>query len=324
MLLLIAYMAGRLAPEAQKGLWLFEVILHVGAHRTGTTSLQRALHQNRQKLKKNETVFLGPQQMRGGRFSGLLRATGMKDAETKRLTQRSEGVISIELERLAKVGVERLIVSEENILGSVRNNLRTAFLYPRLAERLARFSRAFGGSTHRIGLAIRLYEDYWASSLAFVIPKGRAAPSNSDLDCLVEQPGGWRRVISDIAEAFPTAQVSVWEFDRLIERPQAQFRVLTRAKGHIRPLAEKHNPSAPREELRELLRLRGEHEAANAISAGNGRNMLFAGHHIQALQARYQEDLAWLRAKSPMRMSFVDKATPDAFATTQIEQRGLA
>ena len=85
MFLLIAYVLGCLAPAAQKGLWRMEVILHIGAHRTGTTSLQRAVQRNRKKLADNGVAFWGAQITRGGRFSGLLRANDATDAQTRRL-----------------------------------------------------------------------------------------------------------------------------------------------------------------------------------------------------------------------------------------------
>ena len=61
MFFLIASVAGIVPARAQEGLRFFlEVILHIGAHRTGTTSFQRTLYQNTHHLMKNGLEFLGP------------------------------------------------------------------------------------------------------------------------------------------------------------------------------------------------------------------------------------------------------------------------
>lgn len=316
MLLLIAYLA-------RKGLRVLEVILHIGAHRTGTTTLQRSLQQNRHNLTKNGTIVWGPSVTRGGMFSGLLRANHADDDQTQRLIDRNRGVISIELERLAQRGVKRLIVSEENILGSMRNNLRSGMLYPDLGKRLVRFQQVFGSVCTRVAMAIRPYEDYWASAIAYAIPAGHRAMGPDDLDRLVTQPRSWRRVISDVAAAFPGGEVAVWEFDQMIGHPERQFRVLTGDEGRIRPSGDIHNASVGREALREVLTDRGDLAAAEAIGPGSGRYMPFAGHHIDALEARYQEDQAWLRAGPVAPVSFVEGVRNSASFPSGIAKRGF-
>ncbi len=217
---------------AQGARRLMEIILHVGAHRTGTTSFQRAMTQGRGALMRSGTVFWGPQVTRSGRFSGLLRGPGAESGETARLVERNRAVIRMEAVRLATAGTGRLIVSEENTLGSVGTNLRTGLLYPGLPERLARFAHAFDGVA-RIGIGIRRYQDYWASALAFAVPGGARLPDEGGLDRLVTQPRTWRRVISDIAAAFPGAEIAVWDFDELAGRPDRMFTILTGGCGHL-------------------------------------------------------------------------------------------
>lgn len=307
MLLLIAYWAGVLPPVARKGLRVFlEVILHIGAHRTGTTSLQRALQQNRHNLKKNGVVVWGPRETRDGLFSGLLGGAGQDDAAMQRLIDRNRGAIRMEMQRLKGQGMTTLLVSEENILGSMRTNLRSRFLYPGLQERLGRFSAVFGASLKRVGMAIRPYQDYWASALSYAIRAGHAPLCEDDLDRLVTQPRNWQRVIGEVAAACPQAKIAVWEFGHLIGRPQAQFRLLMGGQGWIKPMAERHNASPGREVLRALLIERGDPAAAAVIAPGDGAYRPFGDHHNAAFLAQYQTDLAWLRGRSTGEISFRD------------------
>ena len=62
-------------PSLGRGLRrLMDVILHVGAHRTGTTSLQAFLERNRQLLNDNGIAVWTPRWTRSALFSGLYRA----------------------------------------------------------------------------------------------------------------------------------------------------------------------------------------------------------------------------------------------------------
>jgi hypothetical protein len=282
----------------RKGLRLLKVILHIGAHRTGTTSLQRSLWQNRVKLKQNGVVYWGPSVTRGGRFSGLLRGPGAETRETARRIARNSGAIRLEMQRLEGRGMDTLLVSEENILGSMRLNLRLGLLYPGLQQRLARFHAVFGGVCTRIGLSIRPYDDFWASSLAYAIRAGVAGFDTETAVRLTRQTRSWRRVIDDVARAFPAAEVVVWEFDRLIGRPEAQFRLLSAGNGFIRADRTRHNASSDRAELRSLLIARGNHAGAGLIAPGRGRFMPFDRDQRAALAANYADDLGWLRRVS--------------------------
>ena len=274
---------------------LVEVILHIGAHRTGTTSLQRALNRNRRNLIQNRVAYWGPGVTRSGRFSGLLRGPGLEAGETARRIARDRGVIALELQRLQARGLEALLISEENILGSMGANLRSGLLYPGLAERLGRFRAAFGDRCTRIGLAIRPLDAYWASALAYGLEAGVARFGAGTAAQLAGQPRNWRQVIADIAGAFPAAELLVWEFDRLKGRPNAQYRLLSGRRGSILGSGHAHNASPGRAALRALLAERGSNAEAARIGTGDGRFMPFSARQRESLAWRYQQDIDWLR-----------------------------
>mgnify|MGYP002633337284 CR=1 FL=1 len=318
MLIAIAY------GFARKVRSLLEVILHIGAHRTGTTTLQRSLQQNHHNLTKNGLTLWGPKVTRGGMFSGLLRGADAEPQETARLIARNKGVIRVELDRLATKGQKAVLVSEENMLGGIRGNLRSARLYPDVTARLARFADVFAPVCSRVALVIRPYEDFWASSLAHAIPQGHRMLDEDDLDRLVTQPRTWRGVINDVALAFPRAEIAVWEFDRLIGKTASQLRVLSGGNRALRLQqgAEWHNASKGRAALRAVLADRGGDQAAQ-IAPGDGRFMPFGAHHIEALRAQYAEDLAWLRDVSVGRLRFVQEVDKVGLGPQGFSKRGF-
>jgi len=169
-----------------------DICLHLGAHRTGSTSLQVFMNANRKAFLKDRTTFWGPGRTRSGLFAGLIRDPRRLTPADRALGQRSLGRIRMEMSRAALNGNDRLVISEENILGTLSQNFGQCQLYPQAADRLARFAPAFGGQGLRIGLAIRSYDTHWASALAFGAKAGRALPNPQMLDRLTTQP---RRVL---------------------------------------------------------------------------------------------------------------------------------
>jgi len=293
-------------PLTRKVLRFLEVILHIGAHRTGTSSLQRTLYKNREKLTKNDFAIWGPKTTRSGVFTGLLQARPAESEMLRRNVMRSRAIIAMRLEKLSQKGRKTLLVTEENILGSMRGNLRTRSLYPGLQERLARFHEVFGASCTRIGLAVRPYEDYWASSLAYTLRSGQNWLDRRAIDALVEQPRSWRNVVQDVARSFPNAEVVVWEFARLIGRPHDQFRALN-GFGPLRlsPDVSRRNAAPTRNDLRDILIQRNDIDALRSLVVGEGKFMPFSAEQIANLRARYQQDMTWLRSENDKRLKFM-------------------
>ncbi len=286
-----------------------DVILHLGAHRTGSTTLQRYLKRNEDNLAKMATAFWGLERTRNGLFSGL---TGHPDAvthEVERRARRSGGVIHLQLAALAQKGTHALIVSDENMIGGPRNNLRCEQLYGSAQGRLARYAKAFGGSVTRVCLSIRSYDTYWASVLAFGVAGGHRMPGTATLDRLVTQPRRWRDLVQVIAAAFPHAQIVVWPFEAFVGQPEWQLSMLLDAPLTV-PTRDRRiwcNPSPTRVQLREVLQDRNDPHLAD-LPAGDGRWQPFQPHHIVALRAQYIQELAWLRAGADGLAQYIESA----------------
>lgn len=290
-----------------------DTILHIGAHRTGTTTLQQFLMRNRTELRQSGVAVWTPDQTRYGLFAGLIHRPHSITPQEERRGARSCGLIGIELARLQQSQCRQLIVSEENMIGSVRNNLQLSRLYPDLDQRLLRFHRGFGGAIRRIGISVRSYETFWASSLSYGLGQGHPLPSGDVLDRLVTQPYRWRDVITQVATVFPGVEIVVWPFERFAGRPEAQLSLLTGGVQMNVPLTgarEWINPSPRRDKLRMILRLRGEARLCDRVPEGDGRWMPFDADQQDTLRAQYRADLAWLRAGANGLARMVDEQNP--------------
>lgn len=273
-----------------------EICLHLGAHRTGTTSLQLFMNDNRKAFYRDGTTYWGPGRTRAGLFSGLVRDPDRLTREDQRRAERSIGVIRMEMARAAQNGMERLVISEENMLGTLKQNFRSCRLYGQALQRLSRFAPAFEGHKLRIGIAIRSYDIYWSSALAFRIKQGHPLPSDELLDRLTTQPRRWRDVIEDAACAFPTAKISVWPFEAWAGQPDQHARCLTARMlpRDMRVRTAANNASLRASEIGAIARDRGQIAEADRLCPQIGRYSPLNKDQALKLRQDYTSDIDWL------------------------------
>ena len=276
-----------------------DVILHIGAHRTGTTTLQRFLNTNRGVLKSHGIAFWGPGKTRSGLFTGLMRAPDKVTRDDNRRANRARGLIAIEISRLEAEGFHTLIVSEENINGGLMHCAGTGVLYPQAQVRMSRVAEAFKPHPTRVALAVRSYERHWASVLAFCLKQGHAPPDAPALQAISLQPRRWSHLVADTARAFPEAERVVWPFEALIGLPEVQLGALLGRALDLRFQAtrEWHHASLSKDQLRKLLYDQGTPpEYLSRLGHGTGRWHPFTETQNVKMRLDYAADLTWLRA----------------------------
>lgn len=274
-------------PGAVARIWgrLMDVILHIGVHRTATTSFQHYLRHHAAPLTASGVAYWGPHRTRQGLFSGILpdpMQPGRRDA-----LSRARGRILLNIDRNERQGRDMLLVSDENMSGTVRENLRLGALYVGIGDRVARYCAAFGGRVTQVVVSVRSLDTYWASALAFGLTRGAGVPGLSRRNRLAYGERGWRDVITDLAEAVPGVPLRVVRFEDTGGRADAAFTAIT---GRTAPLGggDLHRNRAP--DLAELRAVTG----GDGLPAGSGAWQPFDHWQRIAMQRKYQEDLAWL------------------------------
>lgn len=280
-----------------------DVILHIGAHRTATTTFQHYLRDQRPELRDRGIGYWGPGRTRNGLFHGI-HAQGR---EAGPMFRRATGRIALNLARCRDKGCRALLVSDENMAGTVRHNLRRGALYPGIGERLARVHVAFSGQVAQVVLTIRSLDLYWTSALGYGVSRGHPVPDADALDRLVTAPRSWCDVIADVACAMPDARIRVLPFETLGGRPDA---LLSEILGESCPPDSSDRrlnatPKLPR--LREITE-------AGPLPEGDGRWHPFDPAQASALRETYQDDLFWLAAGADglaEPMAYAPKSGPD-------------
>lgn len=271
---------------------IMDVTLHIGAHRSATTTFQHYMRDSKSLLHQQGIAFWGPPETRNGLFAGLMGNADRPGAT--RQHRRVCGRVKMRLEQLRQQGNTHLIVSEENMLGTMPDNLRREALYPAAQKRMARVLEAFDGRIKRIVLTIRTQEIWWASACAYMVANGRRVPDTAKIANLAASSRSWRHVIADLAKAMRDVPILVVPFEKNRGRPDFLLAVATDGGAVVSKDTRWLNRSASAGQLRTRVAARGGN--ANRFSSAAERWQPFNTEQCAKLREDYADDLLWLMA----------------------------
>jgi len=297
----------RVAALWHKAQYIMDVILHIGAHRTATTSFQAYMRANADVLTARGVGFWGPLRTRNGVLTGVVPVPGVVSAEQQFILAR--GRIAVQCDRAQANGLRHLVVSDENMIGTMRQNMRFGTLYCGIGERMARYHAAFGGRIARVMISIRSQDKYWASSIASVIPRGENMPNAGTLERVVSAPRSWRDVITDLSCAMPDTEIQVVTYESFGGLPEVKLAQMTN-----------HSMQAPTAHARAWLNRAPDLAAlrvaldgrpdADMLPKGEGRWQPFTADQVAAMREDYADDMFWLSAGADGMAKLITKAKP--------------
>lgn len=272
--------------------YVMDVILHIGAHRTGTSTFQDYMQRHVDSFEQSGVGYWGPGRTRRGLFSGIVPKTQVATGRDQQ--QRGEGRVQLQLSAARARGFKTLVVSDENMCGSVRDNIRTGGLYNGIGERMARFARAFDGHISTVMISPRSLELYWSSALSYGVARGQAVPERDKLRAIAQSTRGWRDVITDLACALPDVQIKVLPFEYFAGRPEVFLQRGAEVDAPANTDRQWLNRAPNLPELRRVLKDRG--VTGPVLPFGMDRWNPFRPEENAALRETYADDMMWLVA----------------------------
>jgi hypothetical protein len=270
-----------------------DIILHLGAHRTATTTFQHYVRDNRRALMRHRIGYWGPHHTRTLVFPDFFRKPNTP--QNRQIAASAAERIDLLLQNAEGSGFQTLLISDENLLGTCAGNLRQAELYPSAGQRVAQIAGVFGERLRKIVLSVRSLEEWWTSACALSFRKDHRFDRLPDFDRIASRARSWRALITGIAQAAPGAELLILPFEKFKGHQEHQLEVIT---GH---------PAPPDRQRRWLnsgadlggLRVFG---AADTLSKRqNGRLPLSLGQwqpftpmQKAQLHETYLDDLFWL------------------------------
>ena len=280
-----------------------ELTLHIGAHGTATLTLRRYLSLYAPKLEKAGVACWTPPQTRDGRLAGVMGDPGRASPARDKLARRSGNRVRIAQYELAQTGCDHLLVSDDSLLGGLRENLSLGAVYPTAARRLARLVDVLP-QVHTVGLAIRGYDTYWPAVIAACVSRGVPMPDAEHLAHIARMTRTWRDVVIDVVRCLPEAEVLVWSHEAMGGQPQEVAHALTgvRLDPPSQPVRLSTGPCAAK--VQRILRDSG--AETDVIGAEAGRFAPFSREQMLAMRMTYDNDINWLRQGADGLANFID------------------
>jgi len=216
-----------------------EIILHIGAHRTGSSAIEAVLAANQDALRAAGVELWRPAALRRMEAFRINRGQPVSEAARAALA-----------EHLEQRGGSTALLTEENMIGRIEGNLERGHFYSYAAARLALYRDLLPVAPRRIGIGIRDYADFFVSSYAYVMAERPQPPFEELAPRLARVQRGWIDLVGDVRRVFPEAEILVWSMHTLSSRVRhVAARLAGVPAATLRPLRRTINPSIPRDAI---------------------------------------------------------------------------
>lgn len=284
-----------------------DIILHLGAHKTASTYLQKTLAQNERRLKRDGIRFHGPKSLRPLLAEAHARSRPVTEAQTRQCRQ---DCIAALIEAEAKRDTTRLILSDEQFLGSLRDMVSGDDFYTLAGRNAGPLIDACAGHPVKVMMAVRNYADFLASAYGQVLRGWRFMPFDPKVrESFLSQQRGWPELVDDIAALLPPgASMCLWRYE---DFDVVEDEVRLALAGPVAPAMRKLNawpfpgPSQAAIDCLQDMAAAGtvpDHAAVQAAfdsypkMDGYPAFNPWSAEERLYLTARYRQDQIWLRA----------------------------
>jgi len=179
-----------------------KIKLHIGAHKTATTYMQRLLETNRSLLLK-EKIHLS--------IHSNPRKTWMYDLLSCADEEKKNSDISSIINEKPEEGL--WLISDEDISGTSYQLKLFPHIYPKLQKRLSCFKNIFPNDIIEIYFSIRSYENYYRSTYLEVVRNKGYMPFTDYYNEEHYKDNSWVKVIEQMVSVIPESQITLWCYE---------------------------------------------------------------------------------------------------------------
>ena len=182
------------------------VYIHSGAHRTGTSSFQMCLWQNRAVLADAgfDVAYPG----RDGIPQGRLKLQLPRPRHGERRVRRFVGKLRGHLQGLSTDPARALIVSEENIPGPMHHFYEGRF-FPASAKRFAALAGALDGPPEHLLYVVRPYDALYVSAYRKRAEDNAVGPFAELVPNFLAMDRGWPELVTEMRDILKPKRLSI-------------------------------------------------------------------------------------------------------------------
>jgi hypothetical protein len=269
---------------------MVRTILHIGAHKTATTYMQKTLAINREELAA-KGIHYDPLEVLRKNFTNSLQDPPKGNPEFVAALKD-------------RIKVQDVIVSEENMPGVPGDLVRNGVYYAHARERLAHIGVLLDVTAPEIFLAVREYSSFLVSMYCEYIRHREFIAFPDYFELYRKSEFSWLKVVGDIAGALPAARLRLWDFSKFRTIEGEVFSaMLGQDAGFLKapegPVRESFSDAAMRSyaALSTVLSHQELKNLINPISRALPKGDVYKAFNplaedvVAALKAQYQQDL---------------------------------
>lgn len=191
-----------------------KVVLHIGAHKTATTYIQRRLAANEHILLPRGIAFVAPSEYRPALLRARSDALFLKDLRLAR-EHRQRKVLTGLLKAAEATNKRRFVLSEENLLGTPERILSGDWFYDRAGHNLRHVLQVCERRPVRVLFAIRNYADFFPSAYAEALKLNSFVPFDEKLrQFYLGMDRGWPDILAEIGTTLPPgSDLRIWQYE---------------------------------------------------------------------------------------------------------------
>lgn len=207
-----------------------KIVIHLGVHKTASTFLQTHLQRNRLWLKEQGVLYIGPDRVRRALIPVIDEAmadggTAAAAVAMRKLRNRIAHIVDVE--SAGQPEPQRLLISDEELLGL--NGLIPASdrLYPQAAARVALLGQALQGFDITFCFGIRNYADFLVSSYCESLRHTKTQPFEAVLKQSQRVQFSWPGLISELRAGNGGSRILFWRYEDFPGSEACIFEALT-------------------------------------------------------------------------------------------------
>lgn len=203
-----------------------KIHLHLGAHKTATTFLQRNLAQNRETLLENGILYLPLSETRK-KISKNIRNVSRESRDNSTLTDCRVAL----LDGFGRENLERchtILISDENLTGGAMK-FKKGIIYKTIQSDWKHVHEELGPNI-TVSFSIRDYPSFFTSIYAELLRNNHHFPIRKMVKLFGKAPSLWTNVYRGLAGSFGSENVTIWDFKDTISHPGKVMSMLTGAE----------------------------------------------------------------------------------------------
>ena len=185
-----------------------KVNLHIGAHKTATTFIQKVLRASKDSLTGHGIKYVPTQNVRKNVTHGLRAHKNRGISRAATVTRIREYV-----ESRFPGDYTTLVISEENLVGNCRELYTKSDLYPNIKDRLQLVAEALQAYEVDVYFSVRGYVDFFPSAYCEFLRHNDFTTFETFLGGVDSDKDYWVGVIDSICDVFGADRTHVWAYE---------------------------------------------------------------------------------------------------------------